>query len=760
LAIVIAWGIWQFYQVSYGTRFISNSPPNRYGLHFCLILSALLFTGWAATEKIGRSAQENMEDSLTARSRLVAAAINRNLLKELNGSSADLGTGSYEAMKEQLHAIAQGNEDCRFLYLLVRKKSEIIFLADSEPSVSQDCSPAGQVYSDAPPKLVGLFDAPTPVVEGPYTDRWGTWVSGFVPVSKESTGKTKVALGMDINARDWQKKIILQRLGPISITLLVCLLLIAFFVWQQKGREAAAKISVTENRYRSLVEGSPNCVTLCDGQGRFLAINRNGLEALGYQEQDLLGQTFSTVWPTPIQPAAQEAVRKVLNGERMTFQADYTRHDGQTIFWQINLNPIVGVTGQVDQFVGVSLDITDLKRSEAALREAMQSAEAASTAKSQFLANMSHEIRTPMNGIIGMTLLALDTSLSDEQREYIEMANHSAKSLLRLINEILDFSKVEAGKVELETIQFNLKACLADTVYFFSTQADIQKVQLGCETTSEVPENVIGDPGRLRQVLTNLIGNALKFTQRGHIQVHAETAGQTGNQIELHFFVKDTGMGISPEKQQQIFEAFSQADNSTTRKFGGTGLGLTISSKLVEMMGGRIWVESQLDQGSTFHFTVKLELPGEKKACESLATGQTELKPAVPSGPPLQILLTEDNPINQKLTVRILKKWNHQVTVAGNGKEALALWGVQEFDLILMDVQMPEMDGITATKHIRNEEKKTGRHIPIIAMTALALKGDREHCIQAGMDEYVTKPISPEELFEKLEKVRYLPLCG
>jgi PAS domain S-box-containing protein len=757
--MVMAFAIWQLYQEACYTRFLNFTRNINYGIQLSLALAVILTAGWIATEWVGQNAKKDMNDILILQARLIAAAATPDLLKDLTGSPSDTGTPSYEKMKGLLTHLRKANQDCRFLYLVMQKDSQVVFMVDSEPSDSKDCSPAGQVYSEASPGLVGIFKSHTPIVDGPYTDRWGTWVSGFVPVQERKTKELSIALGMDVRAEAWQGEISTHRLAPMIATLLISLLLIAFFVYQQKTREAAAKISASEKQFRSLVEGSPNCILLCDDQGRFLAVNPIGLEAMSYQEQAILGKKFTQIWPATAQDEVQKAVHQVLTGEKVVFEAEYLRSDGITLFWQVHLNPIVGADGKVNQFVGVSIDITEIKVSEANLRGAIEAAEAANTAKSQFLANMSHEIRTPMNGIIGMTLLALDTELSNEQREFIEMANQSAKSLLGLVNDILDFSKVEAGKVELETIGFYPRSFVQDILNFFTPQAAAKKIRLIYDISPEVPEAVVGDPGRLRQVLNNLISNALKFTQKGHIRVHLEATHQTQNEMELHGCVQDTGMGICLEKQHQIFEPFSQADNSTTRKFGGTGLGLTISSKIVALMGGRIWVESQPGQGSSFHFTARV---GRRKVkdenSEPIPVPRSEglaahagfsFKPKRQ----LQVLLTEDNPINQKLAVQLLHKWNHDVQVAGNGLEALALLEKHEFDVILMDCQMPEMDGFEATRAIREKEKNTGQHIPIIAMTASALIGDREHCLEAGMDEYITKPISVEETFEKLESL-------
>ncbi len=675
-------------------------------------------------------------------------------------------------------------------------------------------------------------------------------------------------------------------------------------LWNEVGEPQRMAGSITDmteehrlrERFRLAVEASPAALLMVNRDGRILLANSRGLSMFGYAEAELIGQPIELLVPQRFRaghPAHRDSfflnpVQRAMGAE---LELRGVRKDGSEFPVQVSLSPVETAEGQA-VICGV-MDITDQKKMLEAMRHAKEAAESASRAKSSFLANMSHEIRTPMNGIIGMAHLLSQTDLRSHQRDFLTTVDESAHILLRLLNDILDFSKIEAGKLELECVDFRISECVARAAQMLVLRAAEKGLEIACRVAPEIPDHLRGDSGRIQQVLVNLLGNAVKFTEAGEIFVNVNVESITADNIRLHISVSDTGIGIPADKLDQIFRPFEQAESSTTRRFGGTGLGLAISRQLVEMMHGRIWIDSEIGRGSTFHFTAEFgisadqhrpapaelhslhELPvlvvddnytnrrilsellqhwhmqpvladsaeaarqALKKADESqrpirlilldhhmpgedgihfaesllgtLKHGQCPIimissgsypidvdlgqkygigrfmtKPviasellnevlhqfgrfttAMPSQPPIamphvhvqprRVLLVDDNEINRRVALGLLRSRGHQVVMAENGKEAVDTLADQEFDVVLMDMQMPVMDGYEATAEIRRREHQIGGHIPIVAMTAEALKGDRERCLAGGMDDYVSKPINPAEMYRALE--RFPALC-
>jgi PAS domain S-box-containing protein len=653
---------------------------------------------------------------------------------------------------------------------------------------------------------------------------------------------------------------------------------------RQIGERARA-----ENALQQIMDHSLDIICTFDAEGRFLQVNRACEVIWGYRPDELIGQPFLEMVHPDDRQKTIAVDASILSGNSANgFENRYLRKDGSVVpmLWTANWSEALQIN------VCVARDTTARKQMEVELLRAKEAAEAASRAKSEFLASMSHEIRTPMNGIIGMTDLVLETDLDREQRDYLGMAKTSAHALLGLINDILDFSKIEAGRLDLEEINFSLRDCIARMLKPLGIRADQKGLELTAEILAEVPDHLIGDPMRLRQILINLTENAIKFTACGDVMLRVAVESAAADEYCLHFSVSDTGIGIPPAKRELIFEAFAQADGSTTRTHGGTGLGLAIASQLVQAMGGRIWVESTVGEGTTFHFTVRLPvrdtpapdvrhadprrleglrvlvaddnavnrrilsemlarwgmqvtlvasgesaltamlhaahlgtpfplvlldgmmpemdgfavaakireypelsaatlmmlssaMPGETAArCKELrvagyfmkpvsqhelldeilaaVTGADQQEPAVDAAPVRRaanvrrILLAEDNVVNRAVAAAILEKCGHSLVHAANGREAVEAAARETFDLIFMDVQMPEMDGYEATRRIRAAERTTGLHTPIAAMTAHAMAGDRERCLNAGMDDYLSKPLDKAELFALLDRSPHL----
>ncbi len=518
-------------------------------------------------------------------------------------------------------------------------------------------------------------------------------------------------------------------------------------------KAAERKLRDSENKIRIILDNSAAAITLTDEHERIVSWNKYTEHLLGMKKTDLYLRQISSIYPKEEwQKIRSENIRKT--GSKHHLQTKVLTKEGQVIDIDLSINILRDINGEIVGSVGIMQDITEQKKFQEMLVQAKLAAEEANSAKSLFLANMSHEVRTPMNTIMGMIDLTLDTSLGQEQKDNLMVAKDAADNLLGLLNDILDLSRVEAGKITLENIEFNLPNVSRSVIKGLSVLARNRGLDLDLKIDPNVPEMLEGDPVRLRQVFINLINNAIKFTHKGTIVTTVKVSNITDKDATLLFGVQDQGIGIPKDKHGLIFDVFTQADDSTTRRFGGTGLGLAICKRLVEMMGGRIWVESEVAKGSVFYFTANFKLAQAKKVSFSDERSESDVEKIIQQEmKDLYILLAEDNLVNQKITTRMLEKQGWKVDAVENGQEVIEKNNTNEYDVILMDAQMPVLDGLETTKIIRKNEEKTGRHIPIIALTARAMQEDRKRCIDCGMDGYVAKPIDRKKLFEEITNV-------
>jgi PAS domain S-box-containing protein len=508
-----------------------------------------------------------------------------------------------------------------------------------------------------------------------------------------------------------------------------------------------ATLRETEAQYRQLVESSTDVAWRIDTSGRFTFINNASERVLGMTPEQLRGRMFTAMSDPSSVDRDRTALAHLLSGDELWGYETVARNaTGGKVHLKLSARPQRDEAGRIIGAQGILHDISLEVSTRDALRVARETAEQADAAKSAFLANMSHEIRTPMTGILGTADLILDSELTPEQRRSVELIVASGETLLTIINDILDLSKIEAGQLELEDIRLNLHEILRDTVSLMSSAARNKGIELTLDLSADVPRSVRGDPTRLKQVLNNLVSNAIKFTSTGGVTVSASLISRTGEVAGVRFAVRDTGIGIAPDAAARIFEPFRQADTSTTRNYGGTGLGLSISRRLVELMGGTLEVDSILEVGSEFHFTIGFVV--------AQPTGEMPAVKAPSSSSPksLRVLIAEDNPVNQEVAGAMLRRRGHEVDIVNNGREAVDAVATGQYDLVLMDLQMPILDGMGATAEIRAAEK-SGRRVPIIALTANAAGGEREKVIAGGMDDYVAKPFRATDLIDAVEGV-------
>ncbi len=835
--------------------------------YWAAILAAGPLVGWFAW----RSREDAKLEQLASDARRSALAVPADLVAKFAGNRGDLDQPHYAALKEQLRRLKSVDPDVRFVYVFrcAADGSKAMFLGDSAERGAKDESQPGDDYPQAKesPGLQLIVQTGQPATEGPLADDFGTWITGYAAIEHWHTGTPPTAprhvLGVDIDASGWRADLFAAGLQGALITWF--LLGIPLAAWRVMRRERERN-EVIRNLSEAM-EQAHSAIMIVDLESRIEYANRGLCQQIGYSRRELIGRKWRDFQVAETAEATlADLVATVRAGRPWEGEWFNRRKSGDTYPVRGVVTPVRGRDGHLACFVTVFDDVTETKRREAELRDAIEAARAGDRAKSQFLATMSHEVRTPLNGIVGFASLLLDTSLSSEQREYVQTIRMSTETLIQLTGDILDFARIESGRLKLNPAACDPRECIEDALDLVATKAFEKDLQLLHRVADDVPGTVVADGGRLRQVLVNLAGNAVKFTERGEVEIAVRRVDGGGpGECTLEFAVRDTGIGIEPEHHGKLFRAFSQVDESTTRRYGGTGLGLAISRNLVELMGGTIGLESRAGQGATFTFTIRapvgapdlppcrlegrrlglamrpgalrrelaallrswgagavegesaeefdpaevdavvvevdarmlenpetvnLPLPPERsialvpislpndlrtrlrtrfrllvnkplhhRALHALLTGTGSAFAAngAVAQLGLHVLVAEDNPVNRRLITRVLERFGCRSTVARNGREALETVRARaaEFDVMLLDLHMPEADGLTVLKAIRGGEAGEGaRTLPIVALTADAREEQRLQGLEAGLDGYLTKPLELGALDTALRRVR------
>ncbi|OIP81866.1 MAG: hypothetical protein AUK44_08790 [Porphyromonadaceae bacterium CG2_30_38_12] len=848
----------------------------------------------------------------------IANLLNGEMLKEMKALPSDTNLLAYQSIKNRLLYLVSHDNKIRFAYLFWQTNGRIFFMADSEPAGSADISLPGQEFTEASERDLVPFRTGLEVLTAAETDRWGTWISVLIPIKDVHTGTVTAVFGMDYPADNFYNQAMYTTWLAVLISILILLIYIGFYrtisknfrleleqqntlyinnklIEKDKLQKQAEEVLNRERiLLRTLIESIPDSIYVKDMQCRKVLANKANCHNMGFEsEDDVIGKTdFDVYSPEVAQPFYEDDQQVLREGKSILNREELFVDKAGNKQWLLTSKlPLYDSKGFITGLVGLGHNITYRKQEEKELLLAKEQAEAASKAKSEFLANMSHEIRTPLNGVIGFTELLLSTPLSSVQQQYVQNANISGHALLGIINDILDFSKIEAGMMDLEIIKTDMMELLGQSADIIKYSADKKGLEILLNIDTEMPRFAMVDTVRLKQIFANLLGNAVKFTSSGEIELKVNYEQVSTGIGKFHFAVRDTGIGISQENQAKLFKSFSQADNSTTRKFGGTGLGLVISQLIAEKMGSKISISSNLGEGTTFYFDLITEVEfGDKRSntpkssinrcmviddnennriilldtlsnwgisCVSCDNGWDALKIIENSAPfdvvvcdyhmpaidgietiklireklnlsPQQlpiillhsssddaelhkkcdmlgvrfrltkpvkaddlynyfsnintprethtvgdkvvenrtaslqtsnetcILVAEDVEMNMVLIKFLISKIipNVKIIEAKNGVEAVKKWRMEHPNLILMDMQMPEMDGVEATIEIRKLENNAKTPTPILALTAGALKEEREKCLACGMNDFLTKPIEQQKLREALE--RYL----